>query len=140
VQALASAGVKVNVAIAPVLPGISDAPEQLEAVVRAADESGATNVWANLLHLRSGTREHFLACLARDWPQHLDRYRELYRYNAYLPDEARAPSQLRVRELKARYGVGEHSLPVIEAPPRPQQLELLRVPGAPSPPACHGHH
>ena len=44
--------------MAPILPGISDRPEQLAAVVRAARAAGATGIWANLLNLRPGTREH----------------------------------------------------------------------------------
>ena len=71
--------------MAPILPGISDSPAQLEAVVRAAREAGATGVWANVLYLKPGTREHFLSALARDWPEELDRYDDLYRSRAYLP-------------------------------------------------------
>ncbi len=37
--------------------------------VVAAREAGACGIWANLLYLRPGTREHFLDCLARDWPE-----------------------------------------------------------------------
>jgi DNA repair photolyase len=127
VRALADAGIKVNVAIAPVLPGISDNPLQLEAVVRAAQESGAANVWANLLHLRTGTREHFLACLAKDWPEHLDQYRDLYRYNAYLSEDDWTPPHAMIRELKAQYSVGANRPTSIEPPPRPQQLTLLEL-------------
>ena len=50
-------------------PGISDRPEQLREVVRAAREAGATGVWANLPFLRTGTREHFLEHLTADWPE-----------------------------------------------------------------------
>src|SRR5438477_12875273 len=56
---LVAAGVRASVGIAPVLPGLSDSPDQLAAVVRAAREAGACAVWANLLHLQPGTREHF---------------------------------------------------------------------------------
>ena len=74
--------------MAPILPGISDAPEQLEEVVRAAREAGATSVWANLLYLKPGTREHFLEALARDWPEELDRYERLYADAPYLSEDA----------------------------------------------------
>ena len=119
------AGINVCVAMAPVLPGISDAPAQMEEVVRAARSAGAVNVWANLLHLRPGTREHFLGHLARDWPELLLRYRRLYAADAYLPDDVRRPVQQQVAELSARYGVGDQRVSPLTPPPRPQQLSLV---------------
>src|SRR5207244_9734506 len=71
VTALVEAGVKASVGMAPILPGISDRPEQLREVVRAAREAGATDIWANLLFLRPGTREHFLEHPAEDSPAQL---------------------------------------------------------------------
>jgi DNA repair photolyase len=128
VRALADAGVKVNVAMAPILPGISDRQEQLEEVVSAAHEAGAVNVWANLLHLRSGTREHFLSQLARDWPELLGRYREMYRYDAYLSPEKMAPTLGRVAELRERYGVGQVKPATLIVPQRPvAQLSLFAL-------------
>src|ERR671934_175067 len=58
-KTLVDAGVKAGVGMAPILPGISDRPDQLRAVVQAARDAGATGVWANLVFLRPGTREHF---------------------------------------------------------------------------------
>jgi len=129
VRKLIDAGIKVNISMAPILPGISDAPEQLEEVIRAARDAGAVGVWANLLHLRPGTREHFLSQVARDWPHLLPRYRELYRYDAYLPDEAKAPALRKVSELKARYEIGERRVQLIEPPPPVEQLSLLALVG-----------
>ena len=129
VRRLIDAGIKVNISMAPILPGISDAPEQLEEVIRAARDAGAVGVWANLLHLRSGTREHFLSQVARDWPHLLSRYRELYRYDAYLPEEAKAPALRKVSELKARYEIGERRARLIEPPPPVEQLSLLALVG-----------
>ena len=54
--------------MAPILPGLSDDPAAMADVVRAARDAGATSIWANVLYLRPGTREHFLENLARDWP------------------------------------------------------------------------
>src|SRR5213075_1363850 len=76
-KALVDAGVKAGVGMAPILPGISDRPEQLAEVVRAAREAGATHLWTSLLNLRPGTREHFLEHLAEDWPEEAERYAEL---------------------------------------------------------------
>jgi DNA repair photolyase len=85
VRRLCAADVEVGVAIAPILPGLSDRPEQLEAVVRAARAAGASSIWASAVHLRPGVREHFLEALARDWPEELPRYLELFADRAYLP-------------------------------------------------------
>ena len=56
VRRLTDAGIDVSVAMAPILPGLSDRPEQLEEVVRAARAAGARGIWANLLYLKPGTR------------------------------------------------------------------------------------
>jgi DNA repair photolyase len=127
IKLLVEAGVKVNISMAPILPGISDSPEQIEEVVRAARDAGAVGVWANLLHLRPGTREHFFAQLSRDWPHLLQRYRELYRYDAYLPDTAKEPVLRRLSELKAAYDIGDHRRAPIVPPTPVEQLSLLAL-------------
>ena len=73
--------------MAPILPGLSDRREQLEEVVREARAAGARGIWANVLHLRAGTREHFLEALAEDWPEEVERYEAAVRDRAYLPAE-----------------------------------------------------
>src|SRR5207244_5082452 len=95
---LVNSGIKVGVGMAPILPGLSDRPELLADVVRAAREAGATGVWSNLLFLRSGTREHFLECLERDWPELIPRYEQLYAKGAYLPADAQKPLKEPVAE------------------------------------------
>ena len=99
VRRLADAGIDVGVGMAPILPGISDRPEQLAEVVRAARAAGARGIWANLLFLKPGTREHFLEALARDWPEQVARYEELYADRAYLPTAAAKPVKDEVRRL-----------------------------------------
>jgi DNA repair photolyase len=124
VTALVRAGVKAGVGMAPILPGISDAPEQLDAVVRAAREAGATSVWANLLYLKPGTREHFLDALARDWPEELDRYEQLYGSRAYLPKAQTEPVRQLVAELRRRHGVRDRRPVKLEPQPQAVQLAL----------------
>jgi DNA repair photolyase len=121
---LVEAGIKTGVGMAPILPGISDRPEQLEAVVREAREAGATSVWANLLYLRPGTREHFLDHLARDWPEELERYERLYAGRAYLPKKAGEPVREHVAELRSRYGIADRRRVRLEPAAEPEQLAL----------------
>jgi DNA repair photolyase len=102
---LVDAGVKASVGMAPILPGLSDKPELLADVVRAARAAGATGVWANLLHLQPGTREHFLAALERDWPELLPRYQELYTGGSYLPRRDADPVREQVRALAREHGI-----------------------------------
>ena len=104
-KTLVDAGIKANVGMAPILPGISDRPKQLAEVVRAAREAGACGVWANLLFLKPGTREHFLDNLARDWPEELERYERLYRRRAYLGADKTKPLREQVRTLAREHGV-----------------------------------
>jgi DNA repair photolyase len=123
VRRLADAGIDVTVAMAPVLPGLSDRPEQLDAVVRAARAAGASGIWANLLNLKPGTREHFLEALARDWPNELPRYEALYAGRAYLGNGDTEPIRAHVRTRARELGVGRDQRRA-EPAPRPAQLTL----------------
>ena len=121
---LVDAGINAGVGMAPILPGLSDRPEQLEEVVRAAREAGATSIWANLLYLRPGTREHFLDSLARDWPEELERYERLYERRAYLDAEQTGPVKEAVAGLRKRYGIADRRRVHIPQAPREEQLTL----------------
>jgi DNA repair photolyase len=104
---LVDAGIDVGVGMAPILPGLSDRPELLADVVRAARDAGATSIWTGLLNLRPGTREHFLENLARDWPELLPRYQQLYAGRAYLGAAQVEPVRREVAELRDLFVVGD---------------------------------
>jgi DNA repair photolyase len=124
---LVDAGIDAGVGMAPILPGLSDRPELLADVVRAARDAGATSIWAGLLNLRPGTREHFLENLAREWPELLPRYERLYRGRAYLGKAEVEPVRREVAELRERYAIRDRRrVRILPAPPVPldEQLEL----------------
>jgi DNA repair photolyase len=127
---LVDAGINAGVGMAPILPGLSDRPELLADVVRAARDAGATSIWTGLLNLRPGTREHFLENLARDWPELLPRYERLYRGRAYLGKDDVEPVRREVAELRERFAIadrrGVRILPTAATAPD-EQLDLATI-------------
>ncbi|MFZ0342089.1 MAG: radical SAM protein [Gaiellaceae bacterium] len=124
---LVEAGIDARVGMAPILPGLSDRPELLAEVVREARAAGATGIWANLLYLRPGTREHFLAALERDWPELLPRYERLYRRGAYLPRRETDPVRERVRRLARSHGVRDRRRVRLEPVAQAEQLQIAAM-------------
>jgi DNA repair photolyase len=124
VERLVDAGIQVGVGMAPILPGISDRPEQLAEVVKAARGAGATGIWTNVLFLRPGTREHFLDHLAEDWPELVPLYEELYAGRAYLPAAQVKPVRAQVAELARKFEIADRRVRPVEPEPQPEQLAL----------------
>jgi DNA repair photolyase len=124
---LVEAGVDAGVGMAPILPGLSDRPELLAEVVREARAAGATGIWANLLYLRPGTREHFRSALERDWPELLPKYEGLYRRGAYLPRREADPVRERVALLARNHGVRDRRRNRLEPAAEAEQLRLVTM-------------
>jgi DNA repair photolyase len=121
------AGIDARVGMAPILPGLSDRPELLAEVVREARAAGATGIWANLLYLRPGTREHFLAALERDWPELLPEYERLYSRGAYLPRRETDPVRERVRTLAHSHGIRDRRRVRLEPAAQAEQLQIAAM-------------
>jgi DNA repair photolyase len=123
-KSLVDSGIEAGVGMAPLLPGISDRPDLMAEVVKAARDAGAVHLWANVLYLKPGTREHFLDNLARDWPEQLERYEDLYR-KPYLARADSAPVFAQVAELRAQYEIADRRSIRLEPVAPPEQLALL---------------
>ena len=124
-ETLAAAGIDVGVGMAPILPGLSDRPDGIEAVVRAARAAGATGLWAGMLHLKDGTRQHFMSVLARHWPELVPRYEQAYLDRAYLPAAFGEKAMHEVARLRSLHRVSDRRRVVLKPPPEPEQLLLL---------------
>jgi len=85
VQKLNEAGVAAGVICAPVLPGITDAPRDLEAVVRATAKAGGKYIFANPLFLKPCSAAVFLPFLEKEFPALVKTYQERYKDKAFLP-------------------------------------------------------
>jgi DNA repair photolyase len=122
-KALVDAGIEAGVGMAPVLPGLSDSPRQLEATVAAAADAGACFLWANIVYLKPGTKEHFMDFLAREYPQLVPTYQGMFR-GPYAPAAVKTPVVQRVDDLKRRFDVGDRRAWRAQPPQPPRQLDL----------------
>jgi DNA repair photolyase len=107
-QKLNRADVAAGVICAPVLPGITDSPRDLEALVRATTEAGGKYISANSLFLKPCSAAVFLPFLEKEFPQLVESYRQRYKDRAFLS----APYRKRLSQLMARlrekYGIRNH--------------------------------
>jgi DNA repair photolyase len=87
VAELSRAGIPTGILVAPLMPGINDDPRQVETIVEAAAEAGATAISGITLHLRGEVRGIFMEWLRAYRPDLVERYEELYRRAAYAPRE-----------------------------------------------------
>ncbi|MGH2531691.1 MAG: radical SAM protein [Thermomicrobiales bacterium] len=106
---LAEAGVPCGVLMAPVLPGITDAMESIDAVAAAAIDHGATFFVTSALRLAPLVKEHFLRFVEAEMPAMLPRYQRGYA-GTNAPAAYVEKLAARVEEVRARYDFGEDSM------------------------------
>lgn len=121
---LNEAGIDCGVLMAPVLPFLTDSPDQLESTVAAAAEAGALHVTPIVLHLRPGAREWYLEWLGERHPDLVARYLDLYARGSYAPRAYQDEITARVRDLARRYGITTRS---------PRSSRQIREPAASAP-------
>ena len=135
VAELNKAGIPTGILIAPLMPGINDDPRQVEQILQAAADAGATGVGGIALHLRGEVRGIFMEWLRSYRPDLVERYERLYRRGAYAPRE----EQDRLRALVQRFRRRERaparrrSIPNLRGlPPRAATQPPDREPPAPA--------
>jgi len=96
-------GIPCGVLVAPLMPGINDAPEQVEAVVEACREAGATRIGGQALFLRGATRDVFMGYLRQARPDLVELYERLYARGAWLPQQEKRRIEAPLRRLARRY-------------------------------------
>jgi DNA repair photolyase len=104
VAELNRAGIPTGILIAPLMPGINDAPEQIERIVALATEAGAVHIGGQTLFLRGSVRDVFFGWLREQRPELVERYEALYRSGAYLPADERRTIERAARAPWARAG------------------------------------
>jgi len=98
-------GIAVGINVMPVLPGITDKPEELERLVRTVAEQGATYVNACALRLQSAARQRYLPFIEQEFPELASRYRATYARSHAAGDRYRDGLRDYFRRVCARYGV-----------------------------------
>jgi len=104
VRELVDAGIRAGVLMAPIVPGISSKPALIERTIKAVADHGARFVGSNVMHLDGGTRDHFMRWLARECPQLVDAYTQLYA-GKYAPAAYRQEVAKVVGLFKEKHGM-----------------------------------
>jgi DNA repair photolyase len=89
VAELKRAGIRTGILVAPLMPGVNDAPEQVAPILELAAEAGADYVSGIALHLRGEVKDLWFQWLAEHRPELVERYRQLYPRGAYALTEER---------------------------------------------------
>ena len=106
IRQLSAAGLRVGMSGSPVLPGITDSPKDLEALVRAAAAAGAHHLFAGPLFLKPCSAAVFLPFLEKQFPHLVENYKRRYHGRAFLPDAYAKPLSQLVARLRQKYGIG----------------------------------
>ena len=105
VRTLAQAGLRVGVSCSPVVPGITDSPKDLEAIISAAAAAGADYVFANPLFLKPCSAAVFIPFLEQNFPHLAENCRQRYKDRAFLPSAyGKRLSQL-IAQLREKYKI-----------------------------------
>lgn len=124
---LRESGIEAGINVMPVLPGITDRPDQLEPLIKAVADAGATYLNACALRLRSAARQRYLPFVEKEFPHLAPRYRATYRHSHHAGERYRQGLHAYFTKVCARYGVpfghdDDDEEDVNEMEPSPQQL------------------
>ncbi|MGB3351541.1 MAG: Rv2578c family radical SAM protein [Mycobacterium sp.] len=119
ISAIRDAGLDCHVMVAPVLPGLTDSQEHLDALLGRIAAAGATSATVFGLHLRGSTRGWFMDWLAATHTELVAEYRRLYRHGAYLPPHYREELRNRVAPLLTKHRLAGVSVRSRPRPPEP---------------------
>jgi len=105
VQAIAAAGIPVGAFPNPIMPLITDQPDRLDRLAKAARDHGATYFGGGVLFLMPCSRRVFFPFVEKNFPHLLRRYREKYESQAYLKGPYREIIRERIAAIRDRYGL-----------------------------------
>lgn len=98
-------GIDAGINVMPVLPGITDRPDQLEPLIKAVAEAGATYLGACALRLRSAARQRYLPFIEKEFPELASRYHTTYAQSHHAGERYREGLHSYFKQVCSRYGV-----------------------------------
>ena len=126
VRALSAAGLSTGVFLSPILPGITDTVENIDAVAKAAVHAGARYLAGGLLFLMPSAQKVFFPFLGKEFPKLAGRYRARFASAPYLRGEYAEMIRERVAEIRNRHGLASSPCDYIpEIAPPEGQLALF---------------
>jgi len=127
VRELCRSGIDAGVICAPVLPGITDSPAALDALVRATKEAGGKYIFANPLFLKPCSASVFLPFLEREFPHLVEDYRKRFANRTFLSTAYRKRISQLMASLRSKHGVSRSWGTRNESAHAPQEQEQLRL-------------
>jgi DNA repair photolyase len=103
-RALNQAGIEAGVICAPVLPGITDSPRDLEKLVRATAQAGGKYIYANSLFLKPCSAAIFMPFLEKEFPHLVQSYQQRFGEKAFLSEAYRKRLSQLMARLRQKYG------------------------------------
>ena len=132
VTELNSAGVDAGVICAPVVPGITDKPRDLDALVAATKQAGGKYIFANPLFLKPCSASVFLPFLESQFPHLVAEYRTRYENRAFVTQVYRRRISELMRKLRSKHGIRfdfeRDDRMNDQAATEPEQLQLFAPP------------
>lgn len=136
VAELNRSGIPTGVLVAPLMPGVNDAPEQVDRILELCAEAGATHIGGIALHLRGEVRGIFMDWLRSHRPDLVPRYEKLYARGAYAPKAERSRLSDLVRHARARIvGFPRERPPMRWRGVEEREVKRETEPGAPAQPS-----
>ena len=125
IRAVRDAGLECGVLVAPVIPFLTDGAKQLDGLIGALAEAGATTVTALPMHLRSSTKDWYMNWLVKEHPALVRRYRQLYGHGAYVTPEYKRWLAARIDPLLDIYGFAAEQTRPLPANEPAESRELV---------------
>jgi DNA repair photolyase len=129
VRELRDAGIAAGVLAMPIVPGITDSAEDLDALAKAARDAGAQWFAGNVLFLRTASLKHFIEFIGGQFPKLVKQYETWYVRHGNAPESYRREITALVESLRAKYGLGSRPLPASAKSWKSPQLQLALIPG-----------